>query len=92
MLPAMVKRGDMMDTFDVIEFLAIDLLGVVPEDESILIATNQGVPLAFEAKAPAGQAAHNIANRLLGEEVPFMPIFEAQETLVTRIRRALRLS
>ncbi len=90
--PSMVRRGDMLDTFDVIEFLAIELLGVVPEDEAILIATNQGIPLACEAKTPAGQAFHNIAYRLLGEEVPFLPIFEEPETLFTRIRRVLRLS
>jgi septum site-determining protein MinD len=90
--PDMVRRGDMMDTFDVIEFLAIDLLGVIPEDEAILIATNQGVPLAFEAKSLAGKAAHNIAHRLLGEEVPFLPIFEPTETIMTRLRRALRLT
>jgi len=90
--PSMVKRGDMLDTFDVIEFLAIELLGVVPEDEAILIATNQGIPLAREAKTPAGQAFHNIAHRLLGEGVPFLPIFEEPDTLFTRIRRVLRLS
>jgi len=90
--PGMVRRGDMLDTFDVIEFLAIDLLGVVPEDDTILVASNRGTPLAFEQSTPAGQAFHNIAHRLLGEEVPFMPIFEQPETLLNRMRRLFRLS
>ena len=72
--PEMVKRGDMLDTDDVIEILAIDLIGIVPEDEAILIATNKGVPVALDTKGPAGLAFHNIAHRLLGEDVPFMTI------------------
>jgi septum site-determining protein MinD len=89
--PSMVRRGDMLDTFDVIEFLAIELLGVVPEDEAILVAANQGVPLALEAKTLAGKAFTNIAHRLLGESVPFLPIFEEPQTMVARLRRALGL-
>ena len=43
--PDMVRRGDMMSSEDVVEILAVDLLGVVPDDENIVIATNQGEPL-----------------------------------------------
>ena len=89
--PGMVRRGDMLDTFDVIEFLAIDLLGVIPEDEAILVAANRGTPLAFEQSTPASQAFHNIAHRLLGEDVPFLPIFEEPDTVLNRLRRILRL-
>lgn len=89
--PGMVRRRDMLDTFDVIEFLAIDLLGVVPEDEAILVATNKGTPLAFEQSTPASRAFHNIAHRLLGEDVPFLPIFEEPDTVLNRLRRILRL-
>ena len=83
--PAMVKRGDMLDTFDVIEFLAIELLGVVPEDEAPIVAANRGVPLARERKTPAGRAVHHIARRILGEEVPFMPIFEQRQGFFARL-------
>jgi septum site-determining protein MinD len=72
--PDMVKRGDMLDTDDVIEILAIDLIGIVPEDEAIIISTNKGVPVALDTKGQAGLAFHNIAHRLLGEDVPFMTI------------------
>jgi len=72
--PEMVKRGDMLDTGDVIEILAIDLIGIVPEDEAIIISTNKGVPVALDDKGQAGLAFRNIARRLLGEDVPFMTI------------------
>ena len=85
--PSMVRRGDMLDTFDVIEFLAIELLGVVPEDESVIVAANRGVPLAYEQDTRAGRAFHNIARRLMGEEVPFMPVFEERQTVLGQLRR-----
>jgi septum site-determining protein MinD len=72
--PEMVKRGDMLDTGDVMEILAIDLIGIVPEDEAIIISTNKGVPAALDDKGQAGLAFRNIARRLLGEDVPFMTI------------------
>jgi septum site-determining protein MinD len=72
--PDMVKRGDMLDIEDVIEILAIDLIGIVPEDEAIIISTNKGVPVALNDKGQAGLAFHNIAHRLLGEDIPFMTI------------------
>jgi septum site-determining protein MinD len=72
--PEMVKRGDMLSTGDVIEVLAIDLIGIVPEDEAIIIATNKGLPVALDTKGQAGLAFRNIAHRLLGEDVPFMTI------------------
>ena len=72
--PDMVRRGDMLGTSDVIEVLAIELIGIVPEDESIIISTNKGVPAALDDKALAGQAFRNIARRIMGEEVPFMSL------------------
>jgi len=73
--PEMVRRGDMMDTAAVVELLAINLLGIVPEDEAVLAAANTGRPVAFN-NGIAGRAFHNIARRLLGEDVPFMPLRE----------------
>jgi septum site-determining protein MinD len=72
--PEMVKRGDMLGTSDVIEILAIDLIGIVPEDAAIIISTNRGVPVALDDRGQAGLAFRNIAQRLLGEDVPFMTI------------------
>jgi septum site-determining protein MinD len=70
----MVERGDMLSTADIIEILAITLIGIVPDDEAIIVSTNRGVPLAFENNSNAGLAYRNIARRLEGEEVPFMSI------------------
>ena len=69
----MVKRGDMMSVEDVIDILAIDLIGVVPDDESIVVATNEGEPLVGN-DTQAGKAFENICHRVIGEEVPFMEL------------------
>ena len=75
--PDMVRRGEMLDVADVVDLLAIDLVGIVPEDQSILVAANRGQPLAFSSDSSvAGQAFHNIARRLLGEDVPFLTLRE----------------
>jgi len=87
--PDMVRRGDMLDTADVIEVLAIDLIGIIPEDEAIIISTNRGVPAALEDRSLAGRAFRNIAARLLGEDVPFMPLRESRG-LLDRFMRLVR--
>jgi len=75
--PDMVRRGEMLDIADVVELLAIDLVGLVPEDKAILIAANRGQPLAFSSDSSlAGRAFHNIARRLRGEDVPFLALRE----------------
>ena len=74
--PEMVDRGDMLSTVDIIEILAIDLIGIVPDDEDIIVSTNRGVPAAFENNSAAGTAFRNIARRIDGEEVPFMALKE----------------
>ncbi|KAF0107847.1 MAG: septum site-determining protein MinD [Anaerolineaceae bacterium] len=72
--PAMVRRGDMLSVEDVLDLLAIELIGIVPEDDGVIVASNRGQPLALDAKSKAGQAFQNIARRLMGEEVPFMDL------------------
>ena len=71
----MVKRGDMLKVEDVCDILAIHLLGIVPDDEHIVISTNQGEPLVGSA-CLAGQAYMNICKRITGEEIPFMDLDE----------------
>jgi septum site-determining protein MinD len=72
--PAMIRRGDMLSVDDVLDLLAIDLIGVIPEDDSVIVASNRGQPLALDAKNRAGQAFQNIARRLMGERVPFLDL------------------
>ena len=67
----MVRRGDMMSAQDVVDILAIPLIGVVPDDENVVIATNQGEPLVG-SDSPAGQAYSNIVHRVGGREVPYL--------------------
>lgn len=72
----MVKRGDMLSPEDVIDILAIKLIGLVPEDEGILVSTNRGLPASMATDSRAGQAFRNIARRIMGEAVPFMAMEE----------------
>ena len=69
----MVKKGDMMSIEDVVEILAVDLIGAVPDDESIVISTNNGEPLVG-SDTLAGQAYLNICKRILGEDVPLLDL------------------
>ncbi len=72
--PDLVRRGTMLDTADILEILAIDLLGIVPEDLAILDASNRGQPVALDGRSLAGKAYQNIARRMLGEDVPLLPL------------------
>lgn len=85
----MVKRGDMLSTDDVLEILAINLIGIVPEDEMILVASNQGAPAALNGASRAGQAYRNIARRLNGEQVDFMNLDEPKG-LFQRVAKIFR--
>jgi septum site-determining protein MinD len=84
----MIKRGDMLSAEDIIDILAIKMLGIVPEDETILVSTNRGMPAAMDENSKAGQAFRNIARRLLGDQVPFMDL-EEEEGFLDRLLRSL---
>ena len=86
--PEMVRRGDMLDVSDVLEILRINLIGIIPEDEHIIISTNKGSPIVHETTVPAAQAFRNIARRLVGEDVPFL-ILGASDNLLDRLRRLI---
>ncbi len=72
--PEMVRKGDMMDINDVNDILAICLLGIVPDDETIITSTNRGEPAILDGNSKAGQAFRNIVGRIAGEDIPFMPL------------------
>jgi septum site-determining protein MinD len=69
--PEMVKRGEMLSPEDVIDILSIKLIGIVPDDEDVLIAGNRGTP---DPNSRAGQAFERIALRLMGEDIPFLKL------------------
>ncbi len=72
--PAMINKGEMMAVEDVNDILAIDLLGIIPDDESIIISTNRGEPLVMNPNSRAGKAYRNIIGRIEGENIPFMSL------------------
>ena len=72
--PEMVKRGEMLSVDDVLDVLAIPLLGVIPEDEAIIVASNDGTPVVMNHRSLAGQVYSNIARRILGEDPPFISL------------------
>ena len=69
----MVKEGNMMSSDDVVEILAVDLIGVVPDDEQIVISTNQGEPLSGK-NSQAEEEYRNICRRLMGEDIPYVTV------------------
>ena len=80
----MVKRGDMMNVDDVTEILAVNLIGAVPDDEQIVVSTNQGEPLVG-SNTLAGQAYANISRRITGEEVAFLDL-DAKQGVFSKLK------
>jgi septum site-determining protein MinD len=72
----MVKKGEMLSANDVTDILGIEIIGIVPEDELVIPASNSGVPVTLNEHSRAGTAFTNIARRLTGENVPLMKLDE----------------
>lgn len=89
--PQMVKTGDMLEIDEIVQVLAIDLLGVIPEDAQIIKASNQGEPAALNADSRAGIAYRNVGRRILGDAVPLMPLNE-ESGLLGRMKKWLGIS
>lgn len=85
----MVKRGDMMNMDDIIDILAIDLLGIVPDDEAIVVSTNKGEPVVIDEKALSGKAYRNITRRMIGEEVELLDLDVNEEGKLSKILKLL---
>ncbi len=83
--PGRVSRGDMLSMEDVLEILRIPLVGVIPEDQSVLRASNQGEPVILDAESDAGKAYDDTVSRLLGEERPFRFIEEEKKGFLKRL-------
>lgn len=87
--PDMVKRGEMLGVQDVLDILAVDLIGIIPDDESIVISSNRGEPLTLsqESVSKAAHAYRNIATRMCGGSVPLMDLFSEPRGFLSSIRR-----
>ncbi len=89
--PAMVQADQMMSVEDVQEILAIPLIGIIPDDERVIVSSNRGEPLVLgEQVSLPGIAINNIARRLEGEKIPFLDLMAEHDNLLSRIRRLFR--
>ncbi|EFM09305.1 septum site-determining protein MinD [Paenibacillus curdlanolyticus YK9] len=86
--PSMLKTGDMLDIDEVCQVLAIDLLGIVPDDEKVIKSANAGEPTVMDPSSRAAIAYRNIARRILGDMVPLMPL-EDKTGMLKRFRKFL---
>jgi septum site-determining protein MinD len=88
--PEMIQMNQMISVEDILDLLVIPLIGIVPDDQRIIVSTNRGEPLVLEDKPslPA-MAFNNIAQRLQGRDIPFLDLMAAQDNLISRIRRRL---
>jgi septum site-determining protein MinD len=87
---AMVQANEMMSVEDVQEILAIPLIGVVPDDERVIVSTNRGEPLVLaENLSLPGMAFDNIARRLQGENVDFIDLGADRNNLFSKIKKIL---
>src|SRR5512140_103914 len=84
--PPLVKQHDMLSADDVLDLLGVPLIGIVPEDETVIVSSNRGTPVAQDPKSRAGQAFRNIARRIKGEQVPFLDM-EKQDGLWGRLQK-----
>jgi septum site-determining protein MinD len=83
--PIRVENGEMLSVSDVEDILSIPLLGVIPESQAVLKASNQGVPVIMDEQSDAGQAYGDAVDRLLGEEKPHRFLEAQKKTLLQRL-------
>jgi septum site-determining protein MinD len=89
--PGMVSRGDMMSREDILEILAIPLIGLIPDHEDIITSTNRGMPVAFDEHSPVGAAYRRIARRIQGEQVA-IPDFSIDAGFWSTLKRWMGLA
>lgn len=87
----MVKKGDMLDVNDILDSLAIKLIGVVPRDEEITVATNKGEPVVLNQKAVSGKAFRNIAKRITGEQVPLINLENNETGFLASLKKIFKI-
>ncbi|WP_442603479.1 septum site-determining protein MinD [Paenibacillus sp. KN14-4R] len=86
--PNMMKKGEMLDIDEICSILAIDLLGIVPDDEHVIKAANTGEPTVMSDTSRASIAYRNIARRILGDSVPLAPL-EYKQGVFTKMKKML---
>jgi septum site-determining protein MinD len=86
----MVRQGDMLDREDILDLLSVKLLGIVPDDNEIIVSTNKGLPVVHDSRSLAGEAFRRIAARIDGEDVPFLDLRD-EGGLISRVKRMVGL-
>ncbi len=86
--PNLIKSNDMMSVEDVVEILSAKLIGIIPEDTGIITSTNKGEPIVNDEKSLAGRAYKNVAQRIMGNEVPYLDL-EAETSVVAKFKKFL---
>ncbi|MGP4080555.1 septum site-determining protein MinD [Pseudalkalibacillus sp. R45] len=84
--PHMMESGDSLDVDEIVSILAVELLGIVTDDELVIRASNRGEPIALNPDTKASQAYRNIARRILGESVPLMSL-EQDKGLFKKVKQ-----
>ena len=84
--PNLIKSNDMMSVEDVVDILSCSLIGIIPEDTGVITSTNKGEPIVNDEKSLAGQAYHNVAKRIMGEEIDFLNLDEPKG-MVEKIKK-----
>jgi septum site-determining protein MinD len=83
--PKRVEEGEMLSVEDVVDILSIPLLGVIPESQAVLKASNAGEPVILDTESDAGQAYQDVIDRLLGETVEFRFLVADKKGIFTRM-------
>lgn len=83
----MVKRGEMLDVDEVTNILAIELIGIVADDEEVIKASNVGEPIVMNPDSKASIAYRNIARRILGESVPLQQLEDNRKGMFSRLKK-----
>ena len=86
--PDMIKHGDMMDKKDILELLSVRMLGLIPDDQELIVATNRGVPIVHNKKSLSGEAFRRIAARVEGQDLPFLDL-ENGHGVFSRFKRLM---
>lgn len=84
--PNLIQSNDMMSVEDVVDILSCSLIGIIPEDTGVITSTNKGEPIVNDEKSLAGQAYHNVAKRIMGEEIDFLDLDEPKG-IVEKIKK-----
>ena len=83
--PNLIKSNDMMSVEDVVEILSAELIGIIPEDTGIITSTNKGEPIVNEEKSLAGMAYRNVAQRIMGNDTPFLNL-EEDNSVIAKVK------